>query len=127
MSETVEILDIGNSCRSVTYKKETCKSLYITLVYREDEPEKIDYVLISSTSKDNNCSNSLLDSLALMTSFSIRRIRNEHEARAIVKNLRGAKCLACPPNKCHTTNCADALGQVLQEVLFKDEKTPKQE
>lgn len=111
--------------KSITYKKRTCKDLYISVVYRTDEPEKIDYVLVSASSKDNNCAVSFLQTLADMTSFAIRRIRNEHEARAIIKNLRFQKCLQCPPNKDHTCSCSDALGQVLEQVLIKDEVQTK--
>lgn len=115
-----EVEDIGSVGLSRTYKRETCKPLYITLVFQKDEPKKIDYVLIASTSKANNCSVSLLSSMADLLSFGIRRIRNEHEARALVKNLRHNKCLACPPNRTHLTNCSDAVGQVLEEVLFNE-------
>lgn len=108
---------IGTTSKSKTYKKRTCKDIYITVAYREDEPEKIDYVRIISSTKENTCATSFIESLSDMLTFAIRRIRNKHEAQAIIKNLRWQKCLNCPPNKDHTTSCSDAVGQVLQEVL----------
>lgn len=32
------------------------------------------------------------------------------------------KLFACPPNKNHTTSCSDAIGQILEKVLIRDEK-----
>lgn len=126
MPETDSIQGIQETVsKSTTYKKRTCKDLYISVIYRQDAPDRIDYLLVSASSKDNNCAVSFLQTLADMTSFAIRRIRNEHEARAIIKNLRYQKCLNCPPNKDHTCSCSDALGQVLQTVLFKNETPAK--
>lgn len=123
MAENPTLELIETVSKSMTYKKKTCRDLYIHVSYRTDEPEKIDYIIISASSKDNNCAVSFLQTLADMTSFAIRRIRNEYEARAIIKNLRYQKCLQCPPNRDHACSCSDALGQVLEEVLFKNEKS----
>jgi hypothetical protein len=119
--------EIGTTYRSITYLKITCTKIYITIAYREDDPEKIEFVRIFGTTRTNNCPNSFFESLADLLTFSIRRIRNEHEAKSIVKNLRHQKCLNCPVNKDHTTSCSDAIGQVLEDVLKTNEKADKKE
>ena len=120
--------EIGTTSNCVTYKKQTCKDIYVIVAYREDEPEKIDYIRINASSKDNNCAVSFMEALSDILTFAVRRIRNEHEAKAIIKNLRFHKCLNCPVNKDHTTSCSDAIGQVLEKVLrIKDEKEKTKE
>jgi thiazole synthase ThiGH ThiG subunit len=59
--------------------------------------------------------------MADLLTFSVRRIRNEHEAQAIVKNLRYHKCDRILPNKDHITSCVDAIGQVLEQEFTKIE------
>ena len=112
---------LGTTYKSRTYKKQTCKDIYITIAYREDDPKKIDFVRIQATSKDNNCAVSFLEAFSDMLTFAIRRIRNKHEAEAIVKNLRFHKCLNCPVNKDHITSCSDAIGQVLLQEFTNGE------
>ncbi len=115
--------EIGITSKCITFKKHTCKDIYCIIAYREDEPEKIDYIRINASSKDNNCAVSFMEALSDILTFAVRRIRNEHEARAIIKNLRFHKCLGCPPNPDHITSCADAVGQILEKVLkIKDEQ-----
>ena len=109
--------EIGTPSKSKTYRKRTCKDLYIIVAYREDKPERVDYIRINASSKDNNCAVAFLEAMSDILTFAVRRIRNRHEAQAIVKNLRQHKCLNCPPNAEHLTSCSDALGVVLQEVL----------
>ncbi len=111
------IEDFGTVYNTITYKKETCRDLYVVVAYKPDDPQKIEFIRINSSSKVNNCAVSFMEGLADMLTFSIRRIRNEHEARAIIKNLRHQKCLNCPPNKDHSTSCSDAIAQVLEKVL----------
>ena len=120
--KNLNIEPFGTTYKSRTYKKRTCKDIYITIAYREDDPKKIDFVRIQATSKDNNCAVSFLEAFSDMLTFAIRRIRNKHEAEAIVKNLRFHKCLNCPPNKDHIQSCSDAVGQVLEQVLKPYEK-----
>jgi hypothetical protein len=116
--------DIGTTCKSRTYKKRTCRDIYITVAYKEDDPKRIDYIRIIASTKEGGCPVSFMESIADLLTFSIRRIRNIHEARSIVKNLRFQKCLECPPNEEHSQSCADAIGQVLENVLqTKEEKT----
>jgi hypothetical protein len=112
---------IGTTCNSKTYKKTTCKDIYVTISYKEDDPKKIDYIRINSSSKDNNCAVSFMEALSDTLTFAIRRIRNSSEAAAIVKNLRFHKCLNCPVNKDHTTSCADAIGQILEREFASNE------
>ena len=100
-----------------TYKKTLpCLSFYMAINYKEDG--KIDYIKIFGGRKDNDCGGSFLESMADMLTFSIRRIRNEHEAKAIVKNLRFHKCNRCVANREHITSCVDAIGQVLEKELL---------
>jgi len=117
--------EIGTVSKSITYRKHTCKDIYVIVAYREDEPEKIDYIRINASSKDNNCAVSFMEALSDILTFAVRRIRNEHEAKAIIKNLQFHKCLNCPPNKDHTTSCSDAVGQILEKVLGEKEKENK--
>ncbi|MFA5388849.1 MAG: hypothetical protein WC312_03745 [Candidatus Omnitrophota bacterium] len=117
MNKSAYIEEVGNTNRSITYKKDTCGSIYIIVAYREEEPERVDYIRIIASTKPGACAASFLEALADTLTFSIRRIRNEYEARAIVKNLRFHKCLNCPANKDHITSCSDAIGQVLEKVL----------
>jgi hypothetical protein len=114
---------IENHCVSKTYKKVTCRDLFITVAFKTDEPEKVDFVRIISSTKDGGCPVSFMEGLSDMLTFSIRRIRNIHEARQIVKNMRFHKCLGCPPNKDHSTSCMDAIGMVLEDALKTKEET----
>ena len=116
---------IGTSYKSRTYKKITgCGSLYTTIAYRNDEDrgEKIEFIRITGE-KESACGASYNESLSDLLTFSIRRIRNIHEARAIVKALRHHRCNKVFPNQDHTLSCADAIGQTLEEALqTKDKK-----
>lgn len=120
------IEEFGSMGKSMTCKKTTCCDIYITVVYREDEPKKVDYIRLVASSKNGGCPVAFMEALADTLTFSVRRIRTEHDARSIVKNLRYHKCLQCPPNKDHTTSCSDAIGQVLGKVLNTDEKKEKE-
>ena len=126
MSETLPIgEEFGTTCKSITYKKQTCKDIYITIAYRTEDEKKIDFIRINATSKDNNCATSFMDAMSDILTFAIRRIRNKHEAEAIIKNLRFHKCLNCPINKNHITSCSDAIGQILEKVLVVEDEIPK--
>ena len=118
--------ELGTTYKSVTYKKRTCKDIYITVAYKEDDPEKIDFIRLTTTTRSNNCAVSFCEALSDILTFAIRRIRNQYEAEAIIKNLRFHKCLNCPPNTDHTQSCSDAIGQVLQVVLIKTEENNKE-
>jgi len=103
---------------SKTYKKETpCLNLYISIIYKNDDPDRIDYVKIHGTSRGDDCGCSYHEALADLLTFSIRRIRNHHEAISIVKNLRDHKCHKMRPNKEKITSCADAIGRAVQDAL----------
>ena len=112
--------------KSITYKKHTCRDLFITVVYKEDEPDRVDFIRIVASTKEGGCPVSFMEALADMLSFSIKRIRNIHEARQIVNNLRWQKCLECPANEEHITSCSDAIARVLEKVLKtkEEEKEP---
>jgi hypothetical protein len=101
-----------------TYKKETpCVNLYISIVMRDEDLEKVDYVLIHGTSRADDCGCSYHSAVADLLTFSCRRIRNHNEAIAIVKNLRDHKCHKMRPNKEKITSCADAIGRAIQDAL----------
>lgn len=117
-TETSIQQDIGTTCDSKTYIKSTaCGNIYMTVVYRNDEKDRIDYIRISGVAKTNKCGNSWFETISDCLTFMIRRIRNNHEAKAIIKNFRFHRCNHITPNKDHITSCADAIGQVLEEVL----------
>jgi len=120
-TETPEDIDIGTYCKTRTYKKKlVCLNLYIAICYKDDN--KIDYIKIYGGNKgENNCGCSFYNALSDMITFSVRRIRNKHEAEAIIKNLRYHKCNKILPNAEHLTSCVDAIGQVLEKELIKDE------
>jgi len=124
MTETVSIDEFF---KSKTYSKRTCRDIYVIVAYRNDSPEKIEFIRINASSRANNCAVSFMEAFSDILTFAIRRIRNKHEANAIIKNLRHHKCLNCPPNKDHTTSCSDAIGQVLEEVLKYEEKEVTQQ
>ena len=104
----------------MTFRKETgCGYIYITIAFKFDDPNKVEFLRIAGQGV-NDCGASFYESLADMTTFAIRRIRNEHEARAIIKNLRYHRCNRYTPNKDRITSCSDAVGQVLQKILIKE-------
>jgi hypothetical protein len=104
--------------KSKTFRKWTpCGNIYIQVAFKADSPDKIDYILIDGGNKEIDCGKSWLQSLADILTFSIRRIRNQHEADAIVKNMRGHRCNKYVPNKDHVGSCVDAIGQVLETLL----------
>ena len=117
--------EFGTHYKSKTYIKRTCQDIFIIVAYRNDNPEKIDFIRIVSSSRKNPCATSFMDAISDLLTFSIRRIRNSYERDAIIKNLRHQQCLNCPPNKDHTKSCSDAIGQVLQDVLQKTEEEDK--
>lgn len=111
-----ESIDIGTTNLSKTYKKNlSCLNLYITVTYKEDG--KVDYIRINGTNKQDVCGISWIEAISDLLTFSIRRIRNKHEAKAICKALRDHKCLGIAPNKEHIQSCSDAIGRVMMEVL----------
>lgn len=110
---------VGTICTAKTYKKVLpCLNIYICINYKEDK--KIDYIKIYGGHKNADCGCSFLESLSDLLTFSIRRIRNEHEAKAIVKNLRFHKCNRITANPDRITSCVDAIGQVLEKELIND-------
>ena len=116
MEKPEENYSIGTDSPSKTYKAWTfCGDLYITFTYKEDN--KIDYVLISGGNQEHSCGTSFLTCLADFLTFSIRRIRNEHEARAIIKNLLFHRCDKMVANKNHITSCVDSIGKILKKEL----------
>lgn len=115
LSSSPTIIDIGTTGISRTYKRPTgCGSLYVTVVYKDTD--KIDYFLMSGD-RDNYCGESNLATHADNLTFMCRRIRNAHEAKAIIKNFRYHSCNKCPINSHKVKSCSDAIGQVLEEVL----------
>jgi hypothetical protein len=114
---------IGSVTKSKTYRKKAgqCGHIYVTITFREDKPNRIDYVKIQGCTKQNDCLGSFTEAIADLLSFSIRRIRNKHEAEAIIKALRHHRCNRIAPSSEHTTSCADAIAQVLQKELNIDE------
>lgn len=108
--------DIETTCNSKTYRKTLpCGKLYICLNYKPDG--KIDYIKTYSGKQDNDCGGSFCEAISDLLTFAIRRIRNEHEAKAIIKTLRYHKCNKIVANADHLTSCADAIGQVLEKEL----------
>ena len=116
LSKTDEVESIG---LSRTYRKQAgaCGHIYVTLVFRDDKPDRVDYVKIQGCTKQNDCLGSFTEGLADLLSFAIKRIRNANEAELIIKALRHHRCNRIIPNEQKTTSCADAIGQVLEEVL----------
>ena len=114
--------ETGVTYKSKTYRKPTgCGNIYITVTFRDEAPEKIEFIRIIG-SGSNNCGGSFYESLSDMLTFSIRRIRNQYEADSIVKNLRHHRCNKIIPNRNHITSCSDAVGQVLHQVLKNGQK-----
>jgi hypothetical protein len=121
MTETEHI---GTQSISKTYRKLAgqCGHIYITISFREDKPNRIDYIKIQGCTKHNDCGGSWAESIADLLSFSIKRIRNKHEAELIIKALKHHRCNRIAPNIDHTTSCADAIAKVLQEELKIEEE-----
>jgi hypothetical protein len=114
---------IGTTSVSKTYRKFTpCGNIYTTITFKDDEPNRVDYIRISGCSKENECGGSWFETLADTLTFCVRRIRNTHEADAICKNLRQHRCNKIIPNREHITSCADAIGRVLEEVLKRPDE-----
>ena len=118
MTQDVAILTDSPSRTYV--KRSACLTLYITAVYKIDEPDKIDYIKIAGHSGVNNCGNSWLEMTADHLTFCIRRIRNHHDAVAIVKNCIRHRCNNIVANKEHIVSCADAIGRATAEILNVD-------
>ena len=108
--------------KTETYKQRTaCRNVYTSIVYRDDEPDKIDYIKIYGAARSNDCGCSYLESLADMVSMLLKRCdySKKSEARLICKALRDHRCnnphLADPKEK--TYSCVDAIGRSLQKAL----------
>ena len=115
-----DVVAIGDTWRSETYKYTTfCGSLYVIISYKFEEKDKIEFVRIVNDGQPD-CGGSFTEALADMLTFAIRRIRNEHEAKAIIKNLRYNRCNKYVINKDKIMSCSDAIGRVLQKVLEKN-------
>jgi len=102
-------------------KKTACRNVYLSVVYRDDDHSKIDYIKIYGVARSNSCGCSYLESIADLLTLSLRRIdvSKKSEARLLVKSLRDHRC-----NKAHMANpkertltCVDAVGRALQEAL----------
>ena len=116
---------IGSIGSSRTYKKMAgqCGNIYITIVFRDDKPNRIDYLKLQGCTKTNDCGGSFMDSLADILTFAIKRIRNKYEAEAIIKSLSCHRCNKIKPNQDHSTSCVDAISKVLKTVLLNEEET----
>lgn len=114
--------------RTKTYRKLAgqCGHIYVMVVFRDDKPNRIDYIKIQGCTKYNDCGGSWAESIADLLSFAIRRIRNKYEAEAIIKSLKHHRCNRITPNQEHTTSCSDAIARVLQEELKVDEEEEKE-
>lgn len=105
--------------KSKTYKKETgCGHLYVTVVFKPDE-DKIELIKLSGD-KDNNCGRSFLETTADCLTWMCRRIRNDAEAKSIIKNFSGHYCNKVKPNKEGIKSCSDAISRVLRTILVKE-------
>lgn len=117
----MEVLEVETKGLTRTYAKKTaCRNLYISIVYKDDDPfKKIDYIKIYGESRSNDCGCSYLESTADLLTALLRRcdLRKKSEARLIVKALRDHRCnkphMANPIER--TSSCADAVGRALQE------------
>ena len=114
--------DFGSDYKSTTYVKRTCQDIYVIVAYRPDDPEKIDFIRLISSSRKNPCATSFMESMSDILTYAVRRIRNSYERDAIIKNLKHHSCLSCPANKDHVKSCSDAIGQVLDEILQRPEQ-----
>lgn len=100
-------------------------NLYLTIAFSNDPEKKgkIEFIRLSGAG-DNECGASFYEALADQTTFALRRARNEWEIRQIIKNLRHHRCnkyiVGC------AKSCSDALGEVLEKVLFKKEAPQKE-
>lgn len=105
-----------------TYCKRTaCRNLYVSIVYRDDAQDKIDYIKVYGESRDNDCGCSYLEALADLLTLILRRvsIEKKSEVRLLVKALRDHRCNKphlAPPGE-RSSSCADAIGQILQKEL----------
>lgn len=126
MKKEESLCYIGTDYPSMTYRKTCgCGNLYITIA--KDEDGKIAFIRIFGGNKSSPCGASFYETLGDMLTFSIRRIRNKHEAQAIVKNMRYHRCNNITPNPEHLVSCVDAIGKVLEGVLnVKEEKETTQ-
>ena len=110
-------LGIGTDYISRTYRKQTfCGNIYLIVVPRNDDKDKIECIRIIGSGK-NDCGASFYESKADDLTFMIRRIRNQHEANAIIKNQRFHRCNKYLPNKDKIQSCSDAIGQVLEKEI----------
>jgi hypothetical protein len=115
IQQDIELIE--TNCPSRTYKKVLpCLTLYITIAYKEDK--KIDFIKVYGGQQGElGCGETFYQSLSDLLTFSIRRIRNEHEAKAIIKTLRYHKCNLRTANVENLTSCVDAIGSVLEKEL----------
>jgi len=120
-NEHLEFIETQGITRTYRKRAGQCGHIYVMVVFRDDKPNRIDYIKIQGCTKSNDCGGSWAESIADLLSFSIKRIRNKHEAEAIIKALKHHRCNRIAPNKDHTTSCVDAIAQVLQEELKVDE------
>lgn len=116
MTSVQAVNAIETPCKSKTYKKSlTCLDLYINPVFNDEG--KIEFIKIYATNKKDNCGCSFYEAIADLLTFSIRRIRNHHEAVAICRSLRGHRCLGNVANEKRITSCADAIARAIMEAL----------
>ena len=106
-----------------TYCKQTgCRRLYVSFVFRADEPEKIDFIKIYGDPRSNDCGCSYLEGFSDLLTLSLRRMNTsiKSEARLLVKALRDHRCNkpmgATRPSE-RTNSCADAIGRAIQDAL----------
>jgi len=111
-------LEVGKGLTRVIQKMTPCGHLYFSCSYRDDDPEKVDFIKIYFSNRFGGCGSSFHEALADGLTFQIRRIRNKHEAIAIVKNLRDHQCNQPPKlSKDRNKSCADAIGKAVMEIL----------
>ncbi len=121
----------AESCIEITAKSRTfkrftfCGNIYITIVYKPDIPDRVDYVIIDGKNRENDCGRVWLGIMGDSATFCIKRIRNKHEAELVTKIFSHHRCNKYVPNKDHFMSCGDALASVLKEVLHLPEEDEK--
>ena len=115
--------------KSKTYRKWTpCDNIYVTIVYRNDEPDKIDFIRIHGASRNNMCGASWIESMADMQTLLLSRLRLKYkgDVESLIASLANHRCNKYTPNKYGIKSCVDALRKVYEkefEGVLAEEKT----
>jgi len=110
--------DIGVRHNSTTRRVWTpCGNMYVTIAYRNDEADKVDFIRINMANRNNMCGASWTEAMSETLSLLLSRMRIKYKGdiEALFGALKSHRCNKYMPNQYKIMSCVDALRRVCEK------------